>query len=321
MPNIWTHILFGRLLADRTGLPAAADPMRLKAFQIGCQGPDFLFYHRFLPWQTGIGMPELGGAMHKTRCGPFLLDLIDTVRGQPADSPAALYALGFLTHHVLDRHAHPYVFYLSGFRKWNHQRFEIILDTVITRKLLGIETWKTPVWTEIDAGPRLPGGMAATLDALARAHYPEHASRYTPDDWDAAYRDMIAAQKLFHDPSGWKRALTFGKISPLVYKRRVPPLDFLNESKREWRHPSVEDERHTESFWDLWERAVADGETLMRTALARISGGEDSADSGESGAAAASTRAALAEALGDYSYETGKPCAEGHEIRFADPMI
>lgn len=319
MPNIWTHFLFGRELADKTRLQeTSATPELQRTYQFGCQGPDFLFYHRFLPWQSG-GMPGIGSAMHSAKCGPFLLDLLDHVKGKPLRSTETIYVLGFLTHHILDRNAHPYVFYLSGFKKWDHQRFEIILDTLIARKIAGIETWKTPVWKELYAGERLPGNMASVFDRLARLHYPEVAERFGASDWDDAYRDMIRAQKLFHDPTGLKRTITFGKIEPFVFKKQVPPLDFLNESRAEWRHPSILEERHTESFWDLWNQAIEDGVRVMDAALRYIS--EEYNARSPRVDAVDDIRQALEESLGDISYETGKPCSEGHTILHAAPMI
>lgn len=316
MPNIWTHFIFGRELADRVGLQvAAASPELRRIYHIGCQGPDFLFYHRFLPWQKTIGMPELGSAMHSRQCGPFLLDLLESVQGKPFNAPDTVYALGFLTHHILDRNAHPYVFYLSGFKKWDHQRFEIIVDTLVARKRLGIETWNTPVWKEIDAGGRLPGGMAGVFERLTRQHYPELGGRFSARDWDDAYRDMIRAQKLFHDPTAIKRKITFGQIEPFLFKKEVPDLDFLNESRREWRHPSILEERHTESFWDLWDLAMEDGEPLMRAALEYIAPGTATTNQDTE------ARSKLEAHLGDLSYETGKPCSEGHKIVHASPML
>lgn len=321
MPNIWTHFLFGRELANRVGLrEATATPEWQRAYQLGCQGPDFLFYHRFLPWQSGAGMPELGTAMHTGRCGPFLLDLLDAVTSKPLGSPEAVYALGFLTHHILDRNAHPYVFYLSGFGKWDHQRFEIMIDTLVARKLLGIGTWATPVWKEIDTGNRLPGETAAILDRLARRHYPGLAEQFDAGDWDTAYRDMIGAQKLFHDPSGIKRSLTFGRIEPFVFRKRLPTIDILNEARREWRHPSIIEERHTESFWDLWDAAMEDGLQTMTAALCYLAENREPA-SGTAPRADAETRERLEACLGDISYETGKPCADGYTIIHADPII
>lgn len=311
MPNVWTHFLFGKALAERIGYSAATRTPELeRTFHLGCQGPDFLFYHRFLPWQRSAGMPKLGGAMHSRRCGPFLLDLLSEMRGRPLDAPEVVFSLGFLTHHILDRNAHPYVFYRSGFKKWDHQRFEVIIDTLVVRKLLGLETWNTPVWKQIDTGGKLPGDMAAIFNKLARTHYPEEAGPLTAADWNEACRDMIRAQRLFHDPSGLKRRLTLGQIEPLVYKRDILELDYLNESRQQWLHPSLEDERHTESFWDLWDLAMEDGLAAMNAALAYLQAPESDPDA----------RSNLEAAIGDLSYETGKACTEGYRIVHADPL-
>ncbi|RKN84168.1 zinc dependent phospholipase C family protein [Paenibacillus ginsengarvi] len=311
MPNIWTHFLFGRELADRIGLEeASATPELLRVYQFGCQGPDFLFYHRFLPWQTRRRMAAIGSAMHSSRCGPFLADMLDAVQGKPLRAPETIYALGFLTHHILDRNAHPYVFYMSGFKKWNHQRFEIILDTLVARKLLGIETQQTPVWKEIYAGDRLPGTMADIFDKLSKKHYPDIAAPFGPGDWDEAYRDMIRAQKLFHDPARIKTMLTFGQIEPFLFKKRLPPTDFLNESGAVWLHPSDPNEQHTENFWELWDQAMKDGIEVMSAALTYMTGTKQP-----------EARKRLIASLGDLSYETGKPCAEHHEIKHVKPIL
>lgn len=347
MPNIWTHAIFGRELATRLHLDElTASPYIQRVYQLGCQGPDFLFYHRFLPWQKAARMGALGSAMHQRRCGPFLLDLLRSAAGQPLESTERAYALGFLTHHILDRNAHPYVFYYSGFKKWDHQRFEIIVDTLVAKERLGIDTWKTPVWKEFDVGPQLPDAIAPQLDKLARTHYPELAAPFTASDWNKAYRDMVRAQKLFHDPLGWKRVLTAGQIEPFVFKKRNAPLDYLNLQENEWRHPSILEERHRESFWALWTQALEDGMKTMSAAVDCLrlpaSGESNVTTAAEMAAPAAAvdkitgiltnqastgpnrTREAwdrLEASLGDISYETGKPCAEGHEIRHVAPML
>jgi len=311
MPNLWTHNIFGDEIARAAGCAGWLEtPGLRRLYHIGCQGPDFLFYHNFLPWKGRSPMNELGTRMHNEACGPVLLHMADAVRraAASAEHPLAVYAAGFLTHHVLDRNAHPYIFTKSGSRKWDHQRFEVILDTLWVRRFLGLDTWRTPAWREIDAGPRLPEDVVAMLHGAACAHYPDLARQVGPEDWQRAYRDMIRAQKLFHDPSGIKRLLTFGKIEPLVYKRRIPDRDWLNEARAPWRHPAVENETSTASFHDLWEDAMADGIRVMDAALRYWREGGEQA------------RAALAEAVGNRSYEHGRPLEEGLSIRFEDPI-
>ena len=170
---------------------------------------------------------------------------------------------------------HPYVFYKSGFKKWDHQRFEIIMDTLIVRCKLGLETWKTPVWKEIYVGEKLPLGIVPALSHAAGIHYPSLASQITDTAWNDSYSDMIRAQRLFHDPKGIKRLLTMGQISPLVYTKHPAPLDYLNEAKSVWNCPTNLDETYTHSVWDLWDIAKEDGLIVLQSAIHALQSGSE----------------------------------------------
>ncbi|MDF2669672.1 MAG: hypothetical protein K0R67_1978 [Paenibacillus sp.] len=310
MPNIWTHYIFGEQLLD-TVLPNAITQEKTalrNLFRMGCQGPDLLFYHHFLPWQSSRGMPAIGSAMHSQLCGPVLLDFIQHASGKPLNDPVVLYVLGFLTHHILDRNMHPYVFYKSGFRKWDHQRFEIGMDSVIVKRKLGLETWKTPVWKQLDAGPRLPDSVTKLLVEVTAARYPELTAGITEQDWQDAYRDMLSAQKLFHDPTGLKRLLTGGYIRKLVFERNLPDFDILNEDRNVWHHPAIPEETYTDSIWDMWEQALEDGKRVLQAAVDYIST-QDSILREQSWKE-------LVPTIGNVSYETGRPCDSGLEIHF-----
>lgn len=310
MPNIWTHLIFGQELMNQLGHANMLSDKQLRhVFSLGCQGPDYLFYHNFLPWKKDKKLNQLGSLMHTKACGPFLMDLLSHMQGRGLYNPAVVYALGFLTHHILDRNMHPYVFYKSGFKKWDHQRFEIIMDTLIVRRKLGLQTWNTPVWKEIYVGETLPLGIVPALAHAAAIHYPDHASQVTEKDWNDAYIDMIRAQRLFHDPKGIKRLFTFGQISPLVYTKHPAPLDYLNEAKTVWNCPTSLDETYTYSIWDLWEIAMEDGQIVLQAAIQALQRGS-SAD-----------YQALEEVLGNLSYETGKDCDSGLQITHVQPMI
>jgi hypothetical protein len=258
-------------------------------------------------------MNRLGETIHHERCGPFLIELIRFVQGRPLRDPAVIYVLGFLLHHVLDRNMHPYIHYKAGYKKWDHQRFEVILDTIMAKKFLGVETWKTPVWRKLDIGDKFPAGVVEMFDQAVRKIFPDLAKGVRKNDWNDAYRDMVCAQRIFHDPIGIKRILTFGKIEPLVYKRTNPPLDYLNESHQVWHHPSIFEETSADSVWDLWEKAFEDGEAVMREAIEYLAG--------SSGKQSPGNESALIEKIGNLSYDTGKSCDLGLKLLYSDPMI
>ncbi|MWC28959.1 zinc dependent phospholipase C family protein [Paenibacillus sp. MMS18-CY102] len=329
MPNVWAHFLFGHTILERLGeQDLLRDEMTCKWFNMGCQGPDFLFYHRFLPWHKSTIMNELGTAMHQRECGPVLMDLLDAVSGrnsQAEEQHATAYALGFVLHHVLDRNLHPYVFSRSGFRKWDHQRFEVAMDTIVAHKLRGIETWKTPVWKEIAVKGPLPDTLLEAFESIVAVRYPELASDIRREDWNEAIRDMISAHRVFYDPTGIRRLLTFGKIEPFAFRRDIPKYDWMNENEHPWLDPSDGVTLHTTSAWTLWDQAIEDGCAVTSAALEMIRG---TSISNSARAATAELelnrsfelREAVSQLLGSRSYETGLACDSGASIQFADPI-
>ncbi|WP_219838524.1 zinc dependent phospholipase C family protein [Paenibacillus sp. R14(2021)] len=326
MPNIWTHFIFGQRCLEALGEETLiAIPARRRMFNMGCQGPDFLFYHHFLPWQKDRTMTKLGNDMHAQHCGPVLMDLLDSVDHLPdrdtAKENALVYALGFLLHHLLDRVMHPYVFSRSGFRKWDHQRFEIMMDTLIVRKLLGIETWKTEVWREIDNGGELPEAIVDAFEQITAVHYRELAPLIPREHWRSAMRDMIKAQRLFHDPTGLKRLLTFRQIEPFVYKCQLPKLDILNEARRPWLDPTDGQTRHDDCVWTMWDKAMDESIPVLRAVLAWLRANDSEGWQERLEAPSKhQLREAAVQLIGSRSYETGQPCSNGAIIAYEDPI-
>lgn len=324
MPNIWTHLIFGQQALQETGESGRIDePLLKRLFNFGCQGPDFLFYHNYLPWKKNPTMNRLGSAMHNHHCGPVIMDMLDHVASlseeAPDRQPAVVYALGFVLHHVLDRNMHPFVFSRSGFRKWDHQRFEVMMDTLIAKQLLGIDTWRTQVWRELDYGRRLPDSVVEMFEQITACHYPELAASIEAEDWQQAARDMVQAQRLFYDPTGIRRLLTFGQFEALVYKKRLPPLDILNERRQPWIDPTNAAIRHDESAWMLWEQAMTEAKAIIGAIVAWLEE-ERAARLQTSSANPTAQRSHVAALIANRSYESGLDCVSGPPIRFADAI-
>ncbi|KIL36175.1 hypothetical protein SD71_09480 [Cohnella kolymensis] len=311
MPNIWAHIQFGReVLHELEPGFMMSDPVWKKAFQLGCQGPDFLFYHHFLPWQSATPLNRLGSQMHSVRCGPFLMSLFSRVRERDVTDSASAFTIGFLLHHILDRYLHPFVFSRSGFKKWDHQRFETAMDSVVLERRAGIHTGNTPVAPEIDTGGRMPGDFAADFLQIVSLHYPVLAKQINPDEIDEAVAQMVTAQKLFFDPSDWKGKLLLGQIEPFSPPRRLPAWDVLNDTRQPWIDPCDRTLVRHESADDLWEEALLDGK---RTAAAGIAWLQ--AEPGDT-----VHEHKFAELLKDISYETGRPCGSA-SIIYAESVV
>lgn len=302
MPNVWTHSIYGEDLLERLERKSILEgrPALGPLFRLGCQGPDPLFYHRFYPWSKKVSARSdaLGGLLHRSRCGAFLRAMLKGCEGAALADPRAVYVLGWLTHHALDRIAHPFVFARQGDRHRDHQRLEVAIDTYVAERLRGIDTRRAPVRPTLDAGATLPAGVSKLVEDAVRRAYPEQDASFLDGLWQQSYRDMLTAFSLFHDPSGVKTRLLAGAIEPFVPGRRDAALDPMNERGAPWAPPADTTKTSRESFWDVWDRALEDGERLLGAAFAWLAASR--AGSGEGDA-----WRAFEEALGDLSYETG----------------
>ena len=47
------------------------------------------------------------------------------------------------------------------------------------------------------------------MGSITQTYFPELNTNISSTDWNAAYKDMMNAQRLFHDPYGIKRCINF----------------------------------------------------------------------------------------------------------------
>ena len=105
MPNYFAHLIFGAKMLKQLPEEAAA-PIRAQreAFNLGCLGPDPLFFYR--PALPNAARRE-GLEMHHESAAPVFARLARALgNGVPQ---AEGYAAGFLCHFALDAACHPYV--------------------------------------------------------------------------------------------------------------------------------------------------------------------------------------------------------------------
>ncbi|WP_272031093.1 zinc dependent phospholipase C family protein [Oceanobacillus kimchii] len=231
MPNIWTHILFAEDACNSVDLSIYTGP----ALNLGAQGPDPFFYYQFWPWVKEGLVQQLGTTLHTKQCGEFLQQLIQ--RAKKCNIQVQAYVLGFITHHILDRHTHPFIHYHAGYEGSNHQKLEVIIDTIMMQKLRKKEAWKFPVYLDIDVGDSLPLDIHQILEQSIRNIYPDLTP---PDDYiKKSYHDMKLAHKILADPYLWKNKLLSNVISSYSHQPIRSSIDYLNEGHNIWHHPAT----------------------------------------------------------------------------------
>jgi hypothetical protein len=280
VPSQILHLLFGEdvldalyeRLKDRFGTVAEEALLKIKknywsGFALGCQGPD-IFYHSQFRRPVAL---EYGTLLHRRGYGVFTATLLkmalpaappaehemkrrqyegnsDAKELSPSQKITALgaYALGFMTHALLDRKAHPYIVYKAARR---HAFFERILDVTMLRLLRGLDVsfWdQEALLAEACADP--PQGLGVLLEKALISSFPERAGkdeklplRIANTFSDAAffYRMTDPRKTTLRgkagDQSGAERG---GRTLNYIYPEKLPlDIDYLNLAKNLWRDP------------------------------------------------------------------------------------
>jgi hypothetical protein len=258
MPAQILHALFGEMAISDTfarfkaeaGLKKALEDYSA-AFALGCQGPD-IFYHSRMTRPLGL---EYGSLLHRRGFEDFSAALLRKTFSHPLDarslSPLSAYALGFITHDVLDRACHPYIIYKSQIysetdelfagmssRGKAHSFFERILDALMLERLKGapIESSYTHAsLAEVCYDP--PSGLKALLKETLEETFPERADK-----------DKLLCERI---SNALKDCALFYSLSDPQNKRENNPLpvayrypehipahtDYLNLKHESWHYP------------------------------------------------------------------------------------
>ena len=306
MPSQLLHTLFGEdvineiylRLESRFGIVAgkAVEKIRedhWKAFVLGCQGPD-IFYHS--QGRRPVGL-EYGTLLHRRGAGNFTAGLLKM--GLP-DSPPdeddirmhrrekginalGAYALGYMTHAILDRETHPFIVYKSDRpppestrRDRSHAFLERIIDVLMYKRLRGAEisSWdQEGILADICDNP--PMGLKELLVRALVQAFPERAGKdeklesrventfldcavfyhLTSPANVSAYASMNTPMPSF---DGVSRLMPIqkGQVAYLYPERLPAHIDFLNLEKNPWYYPAGEIREYRRSFPEIYEGAL-----------------------------------------------------------------
>jgi hypothetical protein len=284
MPSQILHTLFGedviaetyRRIAPEAGIVAdkalgrIRDRFRL-AFILGCQGPDIIYHSQ---GRRPVAL-EYGTLLHRRGAGIFTAGLLKKGLPDPPPTPediragrremginaSGVYALGFMTHAILDREAHPFIVYRASQRL--HAFFERIIDVLMLERLRGmpVREWdQAGTLGAVCLAP--PPGLKALLAYALVLAYPERAGK------DARLAERIA--NAFADCADFYRLTDPARDASFASRETLPLLfpiglnggisaktDFLNLSKESWQYPAEGGARDDRSFPELYQDAVA----------------------------------------------------------------
>ncbi len=280
MPNIITHTLFAREIKEKLDWPIQElIKKNPQLFDIGSNGPDFLFFHCFSPKRVyhKKTLRSLGGQAHVKHISEFYLSAIDSIRKEKDPQireQMLVYTMGHLCHWALDSTAHPYVYYRTGNERqrdsWWHHRLESLIDAIMLKVKKECTISDFRVYEVCDT----------TLDqarAIARIWVPVGRNVFgkdvQPHEIKESLDDWHFMQKLFYDQRGnkYKSLRTIEKLTHtesflsgyLIPNEPDDPFDVMNLLHKKWVHPCDETITSTESFFDLYDRALGLAQTAV----------------------------------------------------------
>lgn len=260
MPNLIAHRIFiDQVIAERISSNKLLDALRL-----GTQGPDPLFYYGLIPWRSWhylSALKKYGNLIHRTNGEEFFKKLISETQliSNPEEkSVFSAFVFGQIAHLVLDRAAHPYIYYSSGFDEngkltgsfhYSHAKFESNIDAALaemyteydfrghTQDLL---PYSPEVYRIIDR--HLTPVVNSMFNAKLTKHY-----------YSNSIKNIRTMQKLTNVT--WLKRVT-GKHSMFnaLYTPKSIDKDYLNLEHREWKHPT-DGTINNYSFLDILEQA------------------------------------------------------------------
>lgn len=282
MPAQISHILLGLEaleLLEKDQRP----PVDLRAFYLGCQGPD-IFYHNQHSRPSGF---LYGSRMHRWGFGKFCLRLAEEAKsaGWDTSHPGFSYLLGFLSHGLLDRAAHPFIIYFSGWKipgepetnslKRSHAFLERVLDVLLFEERKKDNFFHCPWQGEVGGPEVFPDDFWKTVALALWKTYP---GAYFWEDALPRVRNAVSDTHGFlqwtdvRSGRGPREALRLDQAEPQVQRLALfhpmilPPEDFLNKKKAVWEHP-LTGKPQTESFVEIYERCLARAVGVFRQFL------------------------------------------------------
>ena len=330
MPSHITHLLFAEDCCSKAGLQSLGEPANRSYLALGAQGPD-LFYHNQRRKPSGL---TYGSLMHRHSYGSAVSHMATWTwtQGLPLESWAGAWVVGFATHAILDRFAHPYINYFSGwvepgdphterFRSM-HPFLERLIDVALLNSVRGMHpnslnfselsncgespsaAWLDMVETALSATYQVAAGDAELRDRLTSA-YLDTAGYYR-------FTNVVDEHSLREGLGREERGEIGARWLSIVHPLSVPDtVDVLNEGHATWTHPCNGKERYSDSFRDRYNQALASATVMV---------GEIADAWNDTSHSAEDRRRRIEDAVGNWNLSDGRNTERPCRKHRADPL-
>lgn len=276
MPGLITHFIFAQSVRKNLNDRYKEIIKKYDAvFNIGAQGPDLFFY--YFPGLVKKNVKGLGQILHKKKVGLFLNTLIkevDAIEDKQSREIGIAYLLGYITHYELDYKTHKYIYYRTGFKiEGNpilsarnsvlHKILEENIDLILIETLTVPSKNRRSIWEAINAGDEEKKVIG---NLLQRCIYEVHSRNVSSSEMEKAVSYLKNVTK-YLDNSKKKRRYNNKKLkedltidNKIKYEisciEKKNNSDYFNLGKNIWYSPYDLEEKHRESFLDLYNESL-----------------------------------------------------------------
>lgn len=274
MPSTITHEYYYRDVYDCTNdtFKIVFDKETYRKYSLFAQGHDALLFLNFWNLFQQRRNSDKAAYIQDHDFQKICLELIRLIRAYGLEKSMELKFMlyGFIMHHVLDSIVHPYIIYETE-EFGLHEAVESYIDSWMLEKKEGCNPKKYPVYKMI---PNLPEVESSTIQVINEAFFNVYHFQNFGSNYIRALHQVNLFLYLFrYDPMGIKN---FGyhivdQIYPtdlkyfwLSYHNQFEGYSkYLNDEHQIWMNPVDSSIVSTESFSELYERAILESARIL----------------------------------------------------------
>ena len=320
MPATVVHAYFAQDLNDilPKEIKNKLDVNRLKTFG---QSTDSLMFYNLFSILPGKKIRDFQKYFHTNKTQDFFVNLINYIKENDytEDIDVNSFLVGAICHYVLDSTVHPYIYYKTGYfnkndkstYKYNnvHTFMETFLDNDMIKRRESINPYKFNISKFSFDTSKFSNELNDTIKYTFK-------ETFDVDNMDKIYykslkqmrnsififrQDRYGIKKFFYklaDTFTSKRVFRFEAISyhyPLNDRH-----NFLNENHKLWRNPTTYNITSTESFLDLYLKALKLAKVIVCASFDYLNGKDIE----------------LEKVFTNISYVTGLDCTLEKELKY-----
>lgn len=240
------------------------------------QGHDIFYFYYSLNFKKASKIRKEAKRFHRKNTKDFFINIVEYIKSNNLenDSDSLSFLYGYICHYVMDFIIHPYVIYKGGiFEKkkketYKYNSLHSVIETYIDAYMISIneniEPGKFKNYKFCFNYTKNANLINLINYTFENTYNVKNASKYF-------FRSIKTMKFLYHlmryDPLKIKYRIyaLFDKITSKKIKKATPityavKLNndeyYLNLNHNVWSHPRYDTEKHTESFFDLYNNAT-----------------------------------------------------------------